>query len=60
MSILAGRANSYYQEDPTHIGLEKTTPAVRPVEPCPTEPRQSRALPRIGSLHHRYAWPTAA
>ncbi len=51
---------AYYQEDRTHIGLEKTTPAGRPVEPRPTEPRQPRALPRIGGLHHRYTWPTAA
>jgi len=34
---------AYYQEDRTHIGLEKRTPAGRPVEPRPTEPRQPRA-----------------
>jgi putative transposase len=50
----------YYHEDRTHIGLEKTTPASRPVESRPTEPRQPLALPRIGGLHHRYTWPTAA
>ena len=51
---------AYYHEDRTHIGLEKTTPASRPVEPRPIEPRQPLALARIGGLHHRYTWPTAA
>jgi putative transposase len=51
---------AYYHADRTHIGLEKTTPAGRPVEPCPTEPGQPLALRRIGGLHHRYTWPTAA
>jgi putative transposase len=51
---------AYYHEDRTHIGLEKMTPASRPVESRPTEPRQPLALPRIGGLHHRYTWPTAA
>jgi putative transposase len=50
----------YYHEDRTHITLEKTTPRRRPVEPVLAEPRQLLALPRIGGLHHRYTWPTAA
>src|SRR5579863_9908378 len=29
---------AYYHADRTHLGLEKTTPASRPVEPRPTEP----------------------
>ena len=44
----------YYHEDRTHIGLEKTTPARRPIEACPNQARNVLALPRIGGLHHRY------
>ena len=51
---------AYYHADRTHIGLGKTTPAGRPVEPRPTEPARPLALRRIGGLHHRYTWPTAA
>jgi putative transposase len=51
---------AYYHADRTHIGLEKTTPAGRPVEPRPPEPARPLALRRIGGLHHRYTWPTAA
>jgi len=50
----------YYHEDRTHIGLEKTTPARRPVEACPNQARKALALPRIGGLHHRYTWSKAA
>ena len=51
---------AYYHEDRTHIGLEKTTPARRPVEACPNQARNVLALPRIGGLHHRYTWSQAA
>src|ERR1700678_1769706 len=51
---------AYYHEDRTHIGLEKTTPDRRPIEPVLTESCQLLALPRIGGLHHRYTWPSAA
>src|SRR5215471_4772037 len=51
---------AYYHEDRTHIGLEKTTPARRPIEACPRQERNVLALPRIGGLHHRYTWSQAA
>ena len=51
---------AYYHEDRIHIGLEKTTPARRPVEARPNEARNVVALPRIGGLHHRYTWSQAA
>ena len=51
---------AYYHEDRTHIGLEKTTPARRPVEACPNQACKALALPRIGGLHHRYTWSKAA
>jgi hypothetical protein len=51
---------AWYHEDRTHIGLEKTTPARRPIEACPRQARNVLALPRIGGLHHRYTWSQAA
>jgi transposase InsO family protein len=51
---------AYYHHDRTHIGLDTTTPALRPVESRPTETSQIRSEPRIGGLHHRYHWTEAA
>jgi putative transposase len=51
---------AYYHDDRTHIGLEKRTPAGRPIEPRPIPPTEILALPRIGGLHHRYTWSAAA
>jgi len=50
----------YYQTDRTHDGLEKDTPATRPVAPKPAESAQLVSFPRIGGLHHRYDWQQAA
>ncbi len=57
--LLAGFA-SYYLNDRTHLSLEKETPAVRVVEPKPHPAAGVIALPRLGGLHHRYAWCRAA
>ena len=51
---------AYYHDDRTHIGLEKATPAGRPTEARPTGAGEILALPRVGGLHHRYAWSAAA
>ena len=51
---------AYYDEDRTHIGLEKQTPAQRAVESRLTQSREPLSLPRIGGLHHRYTWAEAA
>ena len=51
---------AYYHEDRTHIGLEKTTPACRPIEPRRTRMSQIRSQPRTGGPHHRYGWTEAA
>jgi transposase InsO family protein len=51
---------AYYDEDRTHIGLKKETPAQRPVESSPGQTREPLSLPRIGGLHHRYTWSEAA
>ncbi|MCU0222655.1 MAG: transposase [Acidobacteria bacterium] len=57
--LLAGFA-SYYLNDLSHLFLEKETPAVRVVEPKPHPAAEVIALPRLGGLHHRYAWCCAA
>jgi putative transposase len=51
---------SYYHTDRTHDGLDKDTPATRPVTPKPTVPARLVSLPRLGGLHHRYDWQQAA
>lgn len=50
---------AYYHEDRTHIGLDKTTPARRPIELRPTETSRIQFRPRIGGLNHRYYWAEA-
>jgi putative transposase len=43
-----------------HLSLEKDAPAVRAVESKPHPAAEIIALPRLGGLHHRYAWRRAA
>ncbi len=50
----------YFHEDRTHLGLAKNTPHERPVTPRPSAAETVVALPRVGGLHHRYAWREAA
>jgi transposase InsO family protein len=57
--LLAGFA-SYYLNDRTHLSLKKDAPAVRAVESKPHPAAEIIALPRLGGLHHRYAWRCAA
>ena len=51
---------TYYLEDRTHPGLGKDAPLARPVEPCPAGSARVRGRARVGGLHHRYSWRTAA
>jgi hypothetical protein len=44
----------YFQEDRTHLGLAKETPAGREKESNPSAPCRVVAWPRLGGLHHRY------
>jgi transposase InsO family protein len=46
---------SYYHEDRTHLGLEKDTPAGRPIAVRSGAESEIQSLPRLGGLHHRYA-----
>ena len=50
---------AYYHEDRTHLGLGKDTPFGRPVEQKP-EGARLESQPRLGGLHHRYVWKSAA
>jgi hypothetical protein len=50
----------YFHEDRTHLGLDKDTPKRRDVTPRPSATARVVALPRVGGLHHRYAWRDAA
>jgi transposase InsO family protein len=51
---------TYYNVDRTHIGVGKDSPCGRPVEKRPGLTSDVGSLPRVGGLHHRYAWRQAA
>jgi hypothetical protein len=51
---------NYYHEDRIHDSLEKDTPNTRPVEQKPAANPIVISIPRLGGLHHRYAWRQAA
>jgi putative transposase len=51
---------AYHHDDRTHLGLAKATPAGRPRQTRPVGDAEVIALPRLGGLHHRYEWRTAA
>ena len=50
----------YYQEDRPHNFLAQDAPQPRLVENKPGGNARVVALPRVGGLHHRYAWRSAA
>jgi hypothetical protein len=51
---LMNEYDHYYHEDRTHLGLSKATPAWRVKETSLTASCRVMAMPRLGSLHHRY------
>jgi putative transposase len=51
---------AYYNADRTHLGVGKDSPSGRPVEQRPGVTSNVVGLPRVGGLHHRYAWRRAA
>ena len=51
---------NYHHEDRIHDSLEKDTPNRRPVEQKPAANATVISIPRLGGLHHRYAWRAAA
>jgi putative transposase len=51
----------HYNQDRTHLGLGKGSPFGRPIEHRPAGSTSNVvSLPRVGGLHHRYAWSKAA
>jgi hypothetical protein len=50
----------YHHEDRIHDSLEKDAPNKRTVYPKPATNPTLISLPRLGGLHHRYAWREAA
>jgi putative transposase len=50
----------YHHEDRIHDSLEKDAPNRRPVEPKLATDATVISRPRLGGLHHRYAWRRAA
>jgi putative transposase len=51
---------NYHHEDRIHDSLEKDAPNHRAVEHKPAGNVALVSLPRLGGLHHRYTWRTAA
>src|SRR6516165_8008344 len=51
---------SYYHQDRVHDSLGKDAPEGRPVERKPKANATAISPPRLGGLHHRYAWREAA
>ena len=51
---------NYHHEDRIHDSLEKDTPNRRTVEPKAAAKATVISMPRLGGLHHRYAWREAA
>src|SRR5215471_7325922 len=51
---------SYHHEDRIHDSLDKDTPDKRAIERKPAATAKVISMPRLGGLHHRYAWHEAA
>jgi putative transposase len=51
---------AYYNAGRTHLGVGKDSPCGRPVEQRPGVTSNVVSHPRVGGLHHRYAWRQAA
>jgi transposase InsO family protein len=51
---------AYYHDDRIHDALKKETPTLRVVEHRPRGTAKVVGMPRVGGLHHRYHWQTAA
>ena len=51
---------AYYHDDRTHLALGKDPPMPRPASRRRSTTAEVIASPRLGGLHHRYAWAEAA
>jgi len=50
----------YHHQDRVHDSLAKDTPDERAIELRPAASATVIGMPRLGGLHHRYAWRVAA
>jgi hypothetical protein len=57
---LIGSFVTYYNVDRTHLAVGKDSPSGRLAEQKPGLASNVVSLPRVGGLHHRYAWRQAA
>jgi hypothetical protein len=57
---LLGEYIEYYHHDRTHYNLGKDPPLGRPVQKKASDNDKVIALPRVGGLHHKYAWKKTA
>jgi putative transposase len=57
---LVGEYIRYYHEDRVHDALNKDTPSGRILERRQSDAARVLGMPRVGGLHHRYHWQTAA
>ncbi len=60
LSRLVLQYAAYYHDDRSHLGLEKDTPHGRPIQRPADSTSKVVAFPRLGGLHHLYAWRYAA
>ena len=50
----------YYNEDRTHLSLNKDSPDGREILKLPIGERKLVSVPKLGGLHHRYYWKRAS
>jgi transposase InsO family protein len=50
----------FYHDDRIHDALKKDTPTLRVAQCRPSGTAKVVSAPRVGGLHHRYHWQTAA
>jgi transposase InsO family protein len=60
LEILLTEYVQYYNEDRTHYSLGKDPPVSRPVQERHSDMDKLIAIPRVGGLHHKYVWQSAA
>jgi putative transposase len=60
LEILLSEYVQYYNEVRTHYSLCKDPPIKRPIMERQSEDDKVIAIPRVGGLHHKYVWQSAA
>ena len=55
---ILGMYFEYYHSSRTHLSLQRNAPTARAVEP--QQRGKVISFPKVGGLHHRYAWRSAS